>query len=430
MKKIFRYAVFPLVLIMVPGFALAQSTVHHTLNSLCKKADKTAEQIKISAADLYIAKQDKKRALAALIPRVDAYGSHSDYMEEDFRNQDTTTYGVRMTQSFTINGKELIAYSASKRTIEQNEFALKRVKSDHLLQVALGYFDTLSAKRLLEIAQADVERLEAHRISVREKLNVGSVTKTDLYRVEAELSKSKTDRVVAENRIRQSKAQLVQMAGVEKDFSISENDVPNELKNFKADLVTIQSAARENRYEIKEAEKALEVAKSAVKLKRGDYWPTLNLEAGYRDSEMTDENDITTESDSGYVSAELGFTLFDGGLRGAELRQAKANVRKARENFSMAKKNINLQSEVSFLEFETTQKTLINLQDELKSAEENFKAVSMQFKYGMADSIDMMDANTLLVTAQRRISSARYAYYQASLRLIHIQGNLIEFLLG
>ncbi|MCG8567953.1 MAG: TolC family protein, partial [Desulfobacterales bacterium] len=251
------------------------------------------------------------------------------------------------------------------------------------------------------------------------------------FRAQAELSKSKTDKVVAEHRVLQNKAQIVQLTGVEPGFTISDQDVPKELDNFMPILEEIRTTALDRRYEIKEAEKALEVAQRSIKLKEGDFWPTLSLEGGYQESEMTYRSATVpdTEMESAFLTAELQFTLYDGGLRRAEIRQSKAQERKAQEALSLAKKNVVLQTEVSYLEFETSRKTLINLQDELRSAEENWNAVSMQFKYGLADSIDLMDANTLLVTAQRRISNAQYDFYQAALKLIHTQGGLLDFLL-
>lgn len=83
----------------------------------------------------------------------------------------------------------------------------------------------------------------------------------------------------------------------------------------------------------------------------------------------------------------------------------------------------------SFLEFKTAKSTLTNLADEVKSAEENFNAVRMQFKYGMADSIDIMDANTLLVDAQRRISNARSSFYLSILKIIYTQGEILDYFL-
>lgn len=418
--KILKTIIAAVVFCSIAAAAGAQDDAQHfTLKSLCRAANVNAEQILIRAEDVVLAQEDKKRALAVLIPRLIGYGNYSNYRDEELRTMDTRLYGVKLSQSFTLNGKEFIAYDISKRTISQNEFGLDSVRSDYMLQVSEAYFNTLSSKQLLEIAEADVKRLETHKNSVQEKLNVGSVTKTDLFRAQAELSKSKTDLVVAEHRILQNEAQIVQLTGVPQGFSISDKDVPKNLDDFKPDLEKVKAAALANRYEIKEAEKALEVAHRSIELQRGDYWPSVTIEGGFQES----------DTDTSYITAECQFTIYDNGLRRAEINQAKAREKKAKESLDLAKKNVLLQSEVAYLEFETAKKTLINLHDELKSAEENWNAVSMQFKYGLADSIDLMDANTLLVTAQRRISNARYSYYQAALKLIHTQGGLLAFLL-
>jgi outer membrane protein len=53
----------------------------------------------------------------------------------------------------------------------------------------------------------------------------------------------------------------------------------------------------------------------------------------------------------------------------------------------------------------------------------------MQFKYGMADSIDIMDANTLLVDAQRRTANARSSFYLSILKIIYTQGKILDYFL-
>lgn len=411
----------------------AYSQALYSLQDLCRAADKNAEVIRIADQDLFIADQEKNRALSVLIPRATLFGNHMNYMNNDAFSPDATTLGAKLTQSFTLNGRELIAYGVTKKGIEKAGFSKETIRADYLFQVAQYYFQTLSAKRLVEIAQAEVERLKAHRNSVQEKLIVGSVTKTALYRAEAELSRSLTDKIVAENRVGQNMAGIVRLAGIEDDFQISAEDVKN-IEGFSFTLDEIKTQALANRYEIKEAEKTLEIATQTVKYEKGDYWPSLSLEGGYTETDLSYTSqggnfDIDTDKGDAYVQAELVFTLYDGGLRKAQVLQAKANEKKARQGVSLAEKQIVFESKVAILEFETARKTLINLQDELKSAQENYKAVDMQFTYGMADSIDMMDANTLLVQAEQRISDAEYTYYLAVLKVLYTKGELLSFLL-
>ncbi len=426
MRRIFFSLLFVLFCICCQAMSAYSQTLY-SLHDLCREADKNAETIKIANDDLFIAEQEKQRALSVLIPRATAFGNYLNYKNDDQTSPDSFTMGAKLTQSFTLNGRELIAYDVTKKGIEKAGFSKESIRADYLFQVAQSYFQTLSAKRLVEIAQADVERLQTHKTSVQEKLSVGNVTKTALYRAEAELSKSLTDKIIAENSVGQSKATLVRLAGIEDNFRVSADDVEN-IDDFTITLDEIKTQALNNRYEIKEAKKSVEIATRTIKYQKGDYWPSLDLEGGYKETNIS-YSSIDYDTENAYIQAELVFTLYDGGLRKAQVLQAKADERKAKQALSLEENQIILESKISFLEFETARNALINMQDELKSAQENYKAVQMQFKYGMADSIDMMDANTLLVQAERRISNAEYTLYLAVLKILYTKGDLLTYLL-
>ncbi|MBU1340765.1 MAG: TolC family protein [Proteobacteria bacterium] len=409
--------------------AYCQTT--YSLNELIQLANKHSETIKIAQEDVYIAQQEKARALSVLIPRATTYGSMTKYREADIAAPDTLTLGIKLTQSFTLNGKELIALDVTKKGIEGKQFSLESIRAQYLLQVSQAYYNILSAQRFLEIAQSDVNRLTTHKESVKEKLSVGNVTKTDLYRAEAELSKSLTEQVKAENRVLQAKAALRNLVDIDDNFNLQKNKILR-IENYESTLEDIKASALKNRAEIKEAKKNLEIARKTVAFDKSDYWPSISLEAGYKETDISYDaipRDVDYDTEDLYFTGELVFTLYDGGLRRAQIRQALANQRKAENAFTLQEKSILLDSEISFLDYNTSKSTLLNLQDELKSAQENFNAVQMQFKYGMADSIDMMDANTLLVSAQRRISDAEYTYYLSVLKIMYSKGELAQFLL-
>ncbi len=406
----------------------AGETAHYTLNDLCRTANDNAEQIKIAEQDVVIARQEKQRARSVLIPRATAFGSYTRYKDTDMFSPNTASAGIRLNQSFTLNGRELIAYDVAKKGIEINAYTLEALRSSYLLEVALAYFDALAAKRMMEIAQADVERLQTHKQAVEEKLRVGSVTRTDLFRAEAELSRAKTDRETAHNGVVQTRAHIVRMTGIGSDFSISDTDIQTK-DNMEVSLSQIQAQALENRFEIKSARKNMEIADQTIQYEKGEYWPKLNLETGYRKSDVSYGTslmgmDTGSNNEEAYAMAELQFTLFDGGLRSAQIRQAQAKQNQADQMLNQARNDIILETRVAFSEYETAQKTLINLADELTSAQENYHAVQMQYQYGMADIVDMMDANTLLVQSERRMSNARYVLYQTIYRLFYTQGEL------
>ncbi len=420
------------LLLLVFGFS-AQGICEqpsYTLKQLCQMANENAETIQIAREQTFIAEQDKNRARSVLIPAATLYGSYLNYKNDDAYTPDVNTLGAKLTHSFTLNGRELIAYKVSKHGIEKAKFSEQAIRSDYIFQVAQAYIQTLNLKRLVQVADAEVKRLGNYRDSVNEKLTVGSVTKTALYRAQAELSKAKTNKIVALNNVQRSKAGIVRLTGIPDDFSISPGGT-KDIENFSITLEEIKSKALENRYEIKEAKKDVEIAKRNMAYEKGAYWPRLELEGGYREKDITYDTGIGTQGEYDteelYIQAQLVFTLYDGGLRKAQVRQALAKQRQAELALANEEKAIILESKQSFLEFNTAKSTLINLADEVKSAQENFNAVQMQFKYGMADSIDIMDANTLLVDSQRRRSNARSSFYLSILKIIYTQGDILNY---
>jgi len=421
------------LLLLVFGFA-AQGICEpsYTLKQLCRMADENAETIQIAREQTYIAEQDKKRAQSVLIPAVMLYGNYLNYKNDDYNTPDVNTLGAKLTQSFTLNGRELIAYDVSKKSIEKTKFSEQAIRSDYIFQVAQSYIQALNLNRLVEVADAEVERLNTYRNSVNEKLIVGSVTKTALYRAQAELSKAKTNQIVAINNVQTAKAGIVRLTGIEDEFSIAPGDI-KDVENFSITLKEIKFHALENRYEIKEATKDVEIARRTIAYEKGEYWPRIELEVGYREKDISYDTGTGTQigydTEEAYIQAQLVFALYDGGLRKAQVRQAVARQRQTEQSLANEKKAIILESKQSFLEFNTAKSTLINLADEVKSAEENFNAVQMQLQYGMADSIDIMDANTLLVDAQRRISNASSSFYLSILKIIYTQGDILGYFL-
>jgi len=403
----------------------------YTLKQLCRIANENAETIQIARDQTYIAEQEKERALSVLIPSATLYGSYLNYKNDDYYTPDVNTFGGKLTQSFTLNGRELIAYDVSKKGIEKANFSEQAIRSDYIFQVAQAYIQAVNLKRLVAVADAEVERLNTYRDSVNEKLTVGSVTKTALFRAQAELSKAKTNQIVAVNNVQNAKAGIVRLTGIEDKFSIASVDIKN-IENFSVTLEEIKSHALENRYEIKEASKDVDIAGRTIAYEKGEYWPRIELEGGYREKDSTYAGTGTQggyDTEEAYIQAQLVFTLYDGGLRRAQVRQAQARQRQATQSLADEKKAVILEANQSFLEFNTAKSTLTNLADEVKFAEENYDAVQMQFKYGMVDSIDIMDANTLLVDAQRRISNARSSFYLSILKIIYTQGNILDYFL-
>ncbi|GAB6096103.1 TolC family protein [Desulfatiferula olefinivorans] len=411
-----------------------------SLNDLYTLALAEAESIKRAQEDVLIAEKDKDRARAVLIPRFTAFGSYSwtDAAQDTDPAQptmpasldlttDSLAWGLRFDQSFTLNGKELTALSISKDIIEKSGLDLNTQKESYLYQVAGAYYNVLRAQKGWEIAKASVRRLETHRDAVKARLRLEDVTKTDMYRAESELSDAQAKLIEDRNRFMLARAGLRSLVRLPEDFELQEPDAQTGDLPIPS-LETLKEEGLSKRTEIKSARLAQTVSEKSVKLAKGDYWPSLSVEGQYGKQNDDNSGDLSFDQDTtAYkLAANVTFTLFDGGLRSAEITQSRARERQARLALSETRKQILLDIEDAYLQVMTQKSRLASLNDKLSFSKQNFTAVSQQFKHGLSNSVDMMDANTLLVSAERELADAEFGFKLSILKLKRSVGSFLD----
>lgn len=411
-------------------------TVHFTLQDLYSRAMEDSESIKQAQENVLIAQKDKQRALSVLIPRLTAFGSYtlSDYDMDTSPpvtgdppsmsiEDNALSWGVSVNQSFTLNGKELTALGIAEDSIEKSEYDLTTITESYLFEVAGAYYSVIRSRKSWQIAEESVRRLEKHKEFVKARLELDAVTKTDLFRAESELSEARATLIQDKNLYRYSRAALRTLVPLPDDFTLEEpvESLPTDVI---PDLKSLKDQGLAQRTEIKSARKSQDVSEKNVKLSKGDFWPTLSLEAQYGSENNDYGGTLDYEQDTtGYsLGATLTFTLYDGGLRRAEIAQAHAQERQARLSLTETSKQISLEIEEAYLQVITQKSRLSSLNDRVSFSKQNYLAVSEQYKHGIANSVDMMDANTILVSAQRGLSEAFFSYKLALLRLKRTTG--------
>ena len=75
---------------------------------------------------------------------------------------------------------------------------------------------------------------------------------------------------------------------------------------------------------------------------------------------------------------------------------------------------------------ESVSAMLESYKKQLSFAEEDARMVAEQFKYGLAAIVDVIDADSALVSAQRSLMNATYDYELAKLELKNALGSLSE----
>lgn len=402
----------------------------YDLPGLYRFALERAETIKISEADLGIAQNYKKAAFSALVPKLSAFNSYTHYTETNTVQPDwSNTWGGLLTYTFTLNGRELLAFGIAADNIEGREHQLRAAKESYLLMVAATYYDALKAAEMEKAAEENLERLEQHKAAVEARLRLGVVTRPDVYRVEAELSSAQADLTDARNVRFLAESSLGRAVGLEGNFALVPPDTMGITPLAAERLEQLQHKALQQRADLKAGKVAEKMARSQIKLEKSAYWPTVSLEGGYTSTEA-DPEVFSPEDESICGSVTVNVPIFDGGLRRANTGTARAELEKARLEREALEKDIRVEVEQAWRELFSKLERRNALADKLAFAGENFNAVSKQFDNGLATSIDRIDANTLFTQAAKELAAAEYACAVAALRLEKVTGVFLETVMG
>ncbi len=417
----------------------------YTLDDLYQMALVRSERIKVSDEDVYIAGTTKEKAMSLLLPRVtgsSGYIRNNRTIYSDtgalVQPDEATTWGVRLDQSMSLSGREITALKITKDGIRRSRFDLLAVKESYMFSVAGSYYDYLRSKRAAEIADANVQRLTKHRDAAATRLKVGEVTKTALLRAEAELSGAQSDLVKSMNRQQFAKAYLARVVGISDEFSIRESP-QTEVEAVETEpliggcgplsIECLKETAERERPELKSLAIQKRMAEDQIRFTKGAYWPSVSVEGSYsRREESPPTAGIVRENVYGGV--RMNFPFFEGGLRIAEVSEAEAKKRQADYAYADVKKSVGIEVDTAYLDYMTQRGVLKSLRDQVTFAKDNYNAVSKQFQFGLANSIDVMDANTLLVTAERQLLDSLFNYHLATIMLKRATGLLMRSIFG
>ncbi len=417
-------------LMLVLACMNAARAAEYSLADLYRLALANSEKIKMAEENVYIAEMVKNKAWAVLIPRLTASGSYSRFTEEKYsvsgvmiQPTDALSWSLRADQGFSLSARELDALKIAGQTITKTQHDLDTARADYLLAVAASYYDVLRAKKTLEITTANMARLGQYRHFVEKRVKVGELTKTALLRADGELSGARAEYLRAANILQLTRAALVRITGVEEQFRIKDE------KNGAAgefDLGALRKTALESRSDLKSYDMQIKMAEGQVKYARGAFWPNVGLFAVYNGADQKPAT-ATLNRESIYAGVALTFPFFEGGLRVAELKEAKARERQAQLAYSDLKKSVDVELQGAYLELDTQKGVLKFLEDQLVFAQDNYDAVLRQYENGLATSLDVMDANALLLSSEKNYADALYGCQLAQLKVRKSSGTLLDF---
>ena len=423
--------IFFVLILSSPGFSAGDRVF--TLEECLRLALSRYPALKAALARKRAAEERERAAFREHLPRLYAGYEYRRYRDQETFKTPFGTYPLRGREEafFAVTVKLPVFHGLAISTrhalrrlaIKVSEVEEARVRQELIFRVKEAYFRLVQAERELELARKSLERRRAHLRDVRGFFREGLVAENQVLQAEAETREAEYRLLSAENRLKVARARLNML--LQRPLTAPLRVEPRfPGRPVRESYEKLLRLALRNRQEVKAALLAVRSKREELKLVRSRYFPWVDLEAQYykRGDTLDLSENPYGDRENAWVGLSLNWELWDWGIRGREMAAVRAEILARREALREIEDRVRLEVREAYLDMEAARKKVSVARAALSAARENFRLVKARFREGLADTTDVIDAETLLTRARSEEIAARADFEIARARLAYAVG--------
>lgn len=386
-----------------------------------------------------------KEALADYLPKVSVTGTFDDNLKVQESIIPAGIFGpdpikVAFSQRYNTNGLAeldqtiydqslLNGLKANKYNKQQAELNIKQNEETIIYNIGNAYYQVYVYREQLRLLKGNLETYRKQMEISRLQVQKGVTLQKDLDKVTVNYNNAVSQIRVAESNLTLSQNQLKYNMGYPINEilpvdSISRQDL------MAPDLTGTNSnflAANRTDYQLSEINsKLLDIDQKRIK---AGAIPKLTGYAkygavGFGNTVGPAFSDLNAYS---AVGLKLTIPLFDFFKRNAQYSQARYKSLNAIENLKLDSGKYAIQYEDAKTKLLKAQSNLESDKRNIELAESVFRTTDLQYKKGVTDLTDWLDARNSVKDSQNNYLNSLYSFYQAKLDLEKAAGNLKTF---
>jgi outer membrane protein len=316
----------------------------------------------------------------------------------------------------------------ARKSLELAKADLATAEQDLIIRVSQAYFDVLTAENALGAVRANKAFITEQLASARRNFEVGTATITDTREAQARFDLVVAQEIAADNDLRTRRIaldQLVGQSGVQPKPLVVPVDLPGPQP---ADPEQWVSAADQVHPTVRRARLGLDVATLETEKARAAEKPTVDAVAsiggnngrGGLDALSRSNGTSTTAS----VGVQLNWPLFTGGATQNRIKETLALEDQSRNQLDAARRGVALGTRQAFFGLQSVLAQVKALEAAEASSKLALESTQLGYRVGVRVNLDVLNAQSQLVTTQRDLAAARYNVLLATLRLRQASGQL------
>lgn len=411
-----------------PALYFSQEIKQMTANEVAELALQNHQQLKVSAQNIDIAKQNTNVVKLQKLPNITAstsqfYLGDVVAIDKDFSNSTNvsmphygSSYGVQATQLIFKGGFVNKSIELAGLREQLSELDLEKNKQDVKLLVISNYLDVYKIVNQENVFQNNKKLAQERLKNIQKFYQQGMVTRNEVIRGELAIKNLDQGILTLANNKKILNYNLNIALGLAPDTEI----VPVESLENKESGIGIDyylSLAHDNNPLLKSAQTNVNVADKNIEIIKTDKMPTISGFGGYTlQRPVTTRNPVLDMYSGGWQTGiSLSYNIDNLYKTKERVKLGELQKNQANDAVTLTQQNVDMAVNASYIKYQEAIQQAEILNDAKKLAEENYKITEAKYLNQLAVQAEMIDAQNQKLQSELDYANAEinvlYQYY-------------------
>ncbi len=421
-----------LVALLIATTAAAHTTAAsaETLREALVKAYQTNPTITGARAGQRATDEGVPIARSRGLPGVNATASYNEFVETASNSFTSParqfSAGVTLSVPIYQGGAILNSTRAAETRVAAGQAGLRDTEQSVFSQVVAAYMNVIRDSAIVALNQKQVGVLRTNLEATRDRFQIGDLTRTDVAQSQSRLALAQGQLENAQSLLISSKENYIQLIGT----APTTLEPPPPLPNLPGSADMAVTVALDGNPGLAAAKQRREASQFDTRTARAGRLPKLSAFAqenyvdylGSLGSLGTGPTAVSQTSRSTTVGLQATIPIFQGGLPGAQVRQAQALESQSIEVVTATERSIIAQTRSAYAAWQASNQLIVSSETAVAATSLSLEGVRAENSVGTRSILDILNAEQELLNAQTNLVTARRNAYVAGFSLLAAMG--------
>ena len=411
------------------------------LDAAVQRALQNNQQAQIARREVDIAENNVSVGNAGFLPTLTGQAGYSETVASSDQTflggQTQNTDGAKTTQSnagvdlrWTVfDGlRPFATYDRLGAERDRQAAATTEELEALAADVIEGYYDVARRQQQLAVLREAVSVSRERLRIVELQQELGSASDLEVRQARVDLNADSAQVLRQQTELVNAKSRLNRLLGRSGDASVRYAVTSSIAVDTSLGYGSLQETALRQSPALTQAREALQAAQAAKRETRADFFPSLDVTAGYGYSQLDAESGFLQESSSTDFSygVSLTFDLFDGLNRWRRTQNAEIRTTNARLVVEDVRTRLTTELTSAYERYQNRLRLVRLEQRNLEAVQANVDVALEQFELGTITSVELREVQEQFIQAESRLLTAQFEAKQAEVELLRLSGQLLD----